>query len=198
MSVIAHEVKSRFRLPMGLNVLRNDGIGSVAVAAATGAEFIRINVYTGARITDQGIVQGQAHRILRMRKILNAQCRILADVAVKHSSPLGPRSLEDEVSDTVHRGGADAIIVSGSATGKPASIEDLRTTKAAAGATSVFLGSGAGEPGLEETLRYADGIIVGTAIKRDGIVTNPVDPERVKSFMTRVKAIREREAPTST
>jgi uncharacterized protein len=186
MTVIAHEVKSRFPLPLGINALRNDGLAAVAIAAAVGADFVRINVYTGARVTDQGIVEGEAHRILRARKLLGARCRIFADVAVKHSSPLGVRPLEDEVADTVLRGGADAVIVSGSATGKPASLDDIRRAKEAAAGAPILLGSGAGKSDLAEVLRYADGLIVGTAFKKDGVVTNPVEVARVRAFMEQV------------
>lgn len=191
-TLVAAAVKQRCGVPLGINVLRNDGLGALAVAAAVGAEFIRINVFTGARVTDQGIVQGAAHHVQRERKLLGADVRIFADVAVKHSSPLGPRALEDEVEDTVQRGGADAIIVSGSATGKPASLDDLRCAKLAAGDAPVLIGSGATIEQLDEALRYADGLIVGATFKRDGVLGNPVDVARVKAFTARLAEVRAR------
>lgn len=183
LAVLAAQVKGRFALPLGINVLRNDGASAMAVATAAGAGFIRVNVYTGARLTDQGIIEGAAHRLLRYRKLLGSGVLVLADVAVKHSAPLAARTLEEEVEETVGRGLADGIIVSGAATGKETRPEDLRTAKAAAGGAPVFAGSGADPANLARLLAHADGIIAGTALKRDGRTTNPVDPARVKAFM---------------
>jgi len=182
MAVLAREVRARFDLPLGINVLRNDGRAALSVATAAGGEFIRVNVYTGARLTDQGILSGQPHRILRARKLLGSGVRVFADVAVKHSAPLASRSLRDEVEDTVDRGRADAVIVTGAATGKPASLEDLAAVAAAA-RVPVYAGSGVTAANVAEVLRHAAGVIVGTALKRDGVTTNPVDPARVREFM---------------
>ena len=182
LTALGCEVKRASALPLGVNVLRNDGLSALAIAAAVGAAFIRVNVYTGARLTDQGIVQGEAHRLQRYRKLLGGGALIFADVAVKHSAPLAPATLADEVEDTVMRGRADAVIVSGSATGKETSIDDLREAKRAAGEAPVFVGSGAGARNVARLLEFADGLIVGTAFKKDGVTTNPVDPERVRRF----------------
>ena len=183
MAVLAREVKSRIALPLGVNVLRNDGLAALAVAAAAGAEFIRINVYTGARLTDQGIIQGEAHEVMRCRRALGGAVRIFADVAVKHSAPLGIRDLADEVEDTVRRGMADAVIVSGSATGRQTRLEDLRMARDAAGGAPVFAGSGVSAANVAEVLACCDGVIAGTALKRGGETTNPVDEARVREFM---------------
>jgi uncharacterized protein len=183
MAVLAREVRSRYALPLGVNVLRNDGAAALAVAMAGQAQFIRVNVYTGARLTDQGIVQGQAHKILRYRKLLGAGVCVLADVAVKHSAPLAQRDLREEVEDTLARGGADAVIVSGAATGRETSCEDLRLAKQAAAEAPVLAGSGVTLENAAEMLQHCDGLIVGTALKQGGITTNPVDPARARAFM---------------
>ena len=179
LAILAREVKTQFPKPLGINVLRNDGMAAMAVATAAGADFIRVNVYTGARVTDQGIVQGEAHRIQRYRKQLGSAVRVFADVAVKHSAPLGARDLRDEVDDTVHRGRADAIIVSGAGTGRATPVESLRIAKQAAGAAPVFAGSGTTLDNLADVLASADGVIAGTSLKQDGIVTNRTDVCRV-------------------
>src|SRR5690606_13240725 len=89
MTAIAVEVRRQVDLPLGINVLRNDGLSALGIAAASGADFIRVNVLSGARVTDQGIVQGIAHDLLRERRWLGAESvKILADVNVKHSAPL--------------------------------------------------------------------------------------------------------------
>ena len=191
LTALACEIRARFSLPLGINVLRNDGESALAVAAASGAAFIRVNVYTGARVADQGILQGNAHAIQRLKRALGSGVLVFADVAVKHSAPLGERALEDEVEDTIQRALADAVIVTGEATGKPASMDALRTARVAAHGTPVFVGSGAREETIAGMLTAADGVIVGTALKRDGHIASPVDAGRVRRFMDAVRALRE-------
>src|SRR2546426_191322 len=102
MTALAAEVKRRFPdTPLGINVLRNDGLSALAITHAVGAEYIRVNVLCGARLADQGILHGIAHDLLRLRSELGArEIKILADVDVKHSAPLAARPLKDEVDDT--------------------------------------------------------------------------------------------------
>ncbi len=187
LSTLAFEIQTRSQLPLGINVLRNDGIAAIAIAAAVGAEFARVNVYTGARLADQGILQGEAHEITRYRSALGATTAIWADVAVKHSAALGDRSLGDEVEDTVERGLADAVIVSGTSTGKPTALEDVRTVKRHAGAAAVYVGSGLDESTAEALLEVADGAIVGTAFKRGAKISAPVDRTRVRALVSSVR-----------
>jgi hypothetical protein len=183
MTALAVAVKSEFNVPLGINVLRNDGCAAMAAAHAAAADFIRVNVLCGARVTDQGIVQGVAHDLLRLRRTLGADVGILADVDVKHSAPLAARPVEEEVADLIHRGGADALIVSGAATGQLADIEHLRRVKEATGETPVFVGSGVTRDNIGDYLQFADGVIVGTALKREGVVANPVDPQRASDIV---------------
>ncbi|MBU0640496.1 MAG: BtpA/SgcQ family protein [Planctomycetes bacterium] len=186
---LAHELRQRFDLPLGINVLRNDGSSALAIAHASGAAWIRVNVLCGARVTDQGLLQGIAHRLLRERAALAAdEIRILADVDVKHSAPAGPaRPLAEEVHDLVERGGADAVIVSGSGTGRATALEEVRQVRAAAGDTPVLVGSGVTSQTIADYLPHADGFIVGTALKVDGVPGNPVDGARVRALMERLQ-----------
>ncbi|HEY1684129.1 MAG TPA: BtpA/SgcQ family protein [Tepidisphaeraceae bacterium] len=184
MTALALEVRKRFTLPLGINVLRNDGLTALAIAHATGASFIRVNVLSGARVTDQGLIQGIAHDLLRENYDANLRnIHIFADVDVKHSAPLAARPLIDEVDDTLHRGLANALIVSGAGTGKPTDPEKVKQVKKAAGNVPVFIGSGLNPQSLPQFLDHADGFIVGTAFKQDGLANNPVDAMRVKEFM---------------
>jgi uncharacterized protein len=184
MTAIACAVKVASPLPLGINCLRNDGRSALAVAHASGADFIRVNVLTGARVTDQGPLVGIAHDLLRDRTLLRAQSiKIFADVDVKHSAPLAPRPLADEIDDTLYRGMADALIVSGAGTGKPTDPEKVRAAKSAAKSAPVFLGSGVTPESLPALLPHADGFIVGTYFKVDGMPTNPVDSLRVAGLM---------------
>ena len=187
MTAIACALRRTTDLPLGINVLRNDGPGALAVAVAAGAQFIRVNVLCGARVTDQGLIQAGAHDLLRDRARLHAgHIRIFADVDVKHSSPLAPRALEDEVRDTIHRGLADAIIVSGSGTGQAVDVQILKAAKSAAGGTPVFIGSGITAETIRSYRSVANGFIVGTALKRDGNPTNEVSAARVKALLAQL------------
>jgi membrane complex biogenesis BtpA family protein len=184
MTAISSEVKRKYKLPLGINILRNDAESALAIACAVSADFIRVNVHIGARVTDQGLVEGTAHRTLRYRKLLGADVKIFADADVKHSAPLAPlRDLKTEVEELAMRGGADAVIVTGPSTGRETSLEDLATAKSAAAGTPVIAGSGVGAANVAAVLDVADGAIVGTAFKRDGTTTNPVDPERVRRIL---------------
>lgn len=184
MTRVAVAIRDRFHVPLGINVLRNDALSALAVAIASGANFIRVNVLCGARVTDQGIIQGNAHMLLRERYHLGAEdIQIWADVQVKHSGPIAPRSLIDEVNDTIQRGQADAVIVSGSATSSATAAEDVSQAKQVAGPTPVLVGSGVNFDNLSDYLAIADGVIVGSSLQESGRPGNPVDPERVKRFV---------------
>lgn len=188
-TALATEVRQRFNIPLGINVLRNDGRSAMAVAVACGAAFIRVNVLCGARVTDQGILQGIAHDVLRDRVALGGSAvRILADVDVKHSAPVAARPLSAEVRDLIDRAHADGIIVSGDATGSPA---DFRTVAAAAKESlpsPVFVGSGVNIANAAGLIHAgAAGLIVGSSLKRDGDVSNPVDEQRVRQLVAEVR-----------
>lgn len=185
MTAIASLIRNKVALPLGINCLRNDGVSALDIAHAVGAEFIRVNVLCGARVTDQGVVQGIAHDLLRERDLMRApNIKILADVDVKHSAALGvSRPLSEEVGDLIHRGLADAVIVSGGGTGLPTDLGQVQDVKDAAGDTPVFVGSGVSVDTAGEYARIADGLIVGTSLKRDGVSTNPVELARVQALM---------------
>jgi membrane complex biogenesis BtpA family protein len=193
MTALACALRERVQsLPLGINVLRNDGRSALAVAHACGASFIRVNVLCGARVADQGILHGIAHELMRDRAALAARdsIKVLADVDVKHSAALGaPRALADEVDDTIARGLADAVIVSGSGTGKGTDARQVAAVRAAAaGRVPVFVGSGVSVESLGALLPHAEGFIVGTSVKRDGAVQNPVDAVRVRAVVSAVRA----------
>jgi len=168
----------------GLNVLRNDGASAVGIAHATGGAFIRVNVLCGARLTDQGLVPGIAHDLLRLRRTLEADdIAILADVDVKHSAALAERPLVEEIDDVIRRGHADAVIVSGTATGSPVDEDRLQEAVGAADGHPVLVGSGANAESILRLRKLASGFIVGTSVKRDGDVSQPVDVSRVRDVV---------------
>lgn len=170
-------------LPLGVNVLRNDGRAAVAIAAATGASFVRINVLCGARVTDQGVIEGDAANVLRDRRNLGADIQIWADVDVKHSAPLARRPLSEEVADTVNRGLADALIVSGGGTGLPTDPAKVREVcETVCDRVPVLVGSGANPDSARDLLIHASGLIAGTWVKQEGRVDRPVDAARVREL----------------
>ncbi len=184
MTLVVQRLKQLVTLPIGLNVLRNDARSALAIATCTESSFIRVNVLTGVMATDQGLIEGEAHDLLRYRRELGSTVKILADVLVKHATPLGTPNLSTVVEDTIHRGLADGVILSGWATGRPPSLEDMKLAKAAAGNTPVLIGSGANSDNIAELVRYADGVIVSSSLKRKGQIEQPVDPIRVREFVT--------------
>ncbi|PSQ42396.1 phosphorybosylanthranilate isomerase [Halobacteriales archaeon SW_5_68_122] len=181
-------------LPVGVNILRNDAGAALSVAAAIGGAFVRVNVHAGAQVTDQGVIEGQAHETLRLRDRLDADVAVFADVNVKHSAPLGERSVREELRDICERGLADAVVVSGPATGEQVERAALGTTIEArdevAPETPVLVGSGVTADNAADLLAAADGAIVGTALKEGGETTASVDAERVADVVSAVDAAR--------
>jgi membrane complex biogenesis BtpA family protein len=194
MTLIVDRIKNLVVLPIGINVLRNDAHSALAIATCVHAQFIRVNVLTGVMATDQGIIEGQAHELLRYRRELGSEVKILADVLVKHARPLGTPNLTTAVQDTIERGLADGVILSGWATGSPPSFEDLELAAAAAKGTPVFIGSGADMDNIGQLLPAADGVIVASSLKRHGKITEPVDPIRVSQFVETARQISNQKA----
>lgn len=178
MAAAGRAIRAAVNLPIGFNVLRNDARAALALCAACGGSFVRVNVHTGAMLTDQGIIQGEAAETLRYRERICPGVQIFADVHVKHAAPLGDWPIEIAARDTLERGLADALIVSGTGTGEAADISDLERVRHACPAAKILLGSGVTSENVHEYAQ-ADGFIVGTSLKRNGRVANPVDLRRV-------------------
>jgi membrane complex biogenesis BtpA family protein len=184
MSVVAAEIRRVLpEAPLGVNVLKNDARAALAVAAAVGAEFIRVNVHAGAVLADQGIVQSDAYGTLRDRRLLGVDVAIFADVGGKHAVPLAPVELEQTARDLVHRGLADALVVSGPATGQATPLAEVKRVRSAVPNVPLLIGSGVTAETAAELLSVADGLIVGTSVKRDGDVEQPVDRARVEKLV---------------
>jgi membrane complex biogenesis BtpA family protein len=171
-------------LALGVNVLRNDAEAALAVAVVVGASFIRVNVHTGARVTDQGIVEGRAAETMRARAAFGAhRVHVWADVDVKHSAPVAPRPVEREAEDLVVRGLADAVLVTGEGTGRAVDLARLRAVRdAVKGRAPVLVASGATEATLGEIAPHCDGVIVGSTLRVGGVAGGAVDPGRAARF----------------
>ena len=172
-------------IPLGINCLRNDAKGALAIAHIVGAQFVRVNVWVGAAVTDQGIIEGAAREGILYRKQLGAEhIQIFTDVFVKHAAQLGDgtQTIQDAAKDAVLRGMADALIVSGSATGSGTSVSDVASVAEAVPGIPVLVGSGFGITTATALLQAgAAGAIVGSSLKV-GAVDSPVDPEKVRAL----------------
>ena len=188
MAAAGRAVRGSIKLPIGFNVLRNDAHAALALCAACGGDFIRVNVHTGAMLTDQGLIEGNAYETLRLRRQLCPRAMIFADVHVKHAVPLGDWKIGRSARDAVERGLADALIVSGTGTGEETQRSDVEAVRAACPKARILLGSGISSKNVDEYLALADGFIVGSSLKRDGRIHNPVDFRRVANLAKAIRA----------
>jgi membrane complex biogenesis BtpA family protein len=182
MAVVADQVRRLVGIPTGINALRNDSLAALGIAAAAGASFIRVNVHTGVSATDQGFIEGRAYECLRYRKQLACRIAILADVHVKHATALSEPDITQAARNAAYRGLADALIVTGPATGKEVDPDELRRVREAVPDRRVFVGSGAIAENVAAQLTSATGVIVGSGIKARGDPTNPIDPALARAF----------------
>lgn len=189
-AAVAAAVQRNTALPFGVNVLRNCSRASLAVAHACGGRFIRVNVLTEAYVTDQGVIEGTAAELMRVRRLIAAeQVAVWADIQVKHAAPLLVRSIEEAALDAVERGLADALIVTGSRTGSAASPDDVRRVRSVG---PTLIGSGLTAENAPTLLPHVDGAIVATTFRQGGDLYNPVDTARVERFMDVVRRLRDR------
>ncbi len=188
MAQCVRAVVGQCRLPVGVNVLRNNAIAALAVAATAGAQAIRVNVHMGVCATDQGMIEGRAAETLQYRQRLGADVAIWADVHVKHAQPISQPDIALAAEELVDRGRADAVIVSGSTTGRSADLDDIRRVKGALLRHPVFVGSGVTAQNVREYLELCDGVIVGSDLKPDGKASNPLDADRVALFVKSARA----------
>ena len=177
-------------VPVGVNVIHNGAFAELAIAVAAGAAFIRVCILTGARLWDTGgLDKGCAADLLRRRKELGAEhVKLFADVDKKHSIPFPGLDLETHIEWTeFYR--ADALIVSGRMTGSAPPLDKVRRAKELA-TRPILMGSGTTAENVAGFLQYADGAIVGSSLKVDGVAENPIDLDRVRRYMDAVKAVR--------
>jgi len=174
MSIITREIRRNFSFDaVGVNVLRNGCIDAFSIAHITNSQFIRCNIFIGAYVTDQGIIEGKAADLLRLKRYLNSKVMIAADIHVKHAYPLYNLPIEIAAQDLAERGGADAVIVSGYRSNIPPEIDVVRKVKSAV-SLPVLIGSGLSLDNFKEYCREADGLIIGEKdFKENGIVGGP-------------------------
>ena len=179
MTVAVQRVEEVVMVPVGINMLRNDALSALGIAAVTGAKFIRVNVHYGVMAAEEGLIEGEAFQTMRHRKDLGSDVMVLADVLVKHAVPLGSVDLGLMARETAHRGLADGLIVSGAATGLETASFDVSVVRRAMPDGLVLVGSGVNESNIWRVIEHSNGAIIGTSLKEGGVITNKVDPERV-------------------
>lgn len=186
MTRVIAEIAKAVRIHIGVNVLRNDALAALAIAAATGANLIRVNIHTGAMLTDQGLIEGEAHDTLRRRAAIAPDVAIFADHFVKHAVPPAPLDPIQVAKDLRLRGLADALIVTGAETGSAPDAARIALLREAVDAP-LIVGSGLTADNAA-SFADADAAIVGTTIKRDGLLDAEVDRARVEAVVRAFKS----------
>ncbi len=181
-------MKSECRLPVGVQILAGANIEAMGVAHAAGLDFIRAEGYAYAHVADEGLIEASAAKLLRYRKMIGAErVQVWTDVKKKHSAHAITADVSlGQTAETVEFMGADCVIVTGSVTGEAPKVADVQEAKSHCH-LPVFLGSGISETNIEQFYEEADGFIVGTAFKVDGLWSNTVDPNRVTQFVHRLR-----------
>ncbi len=191
MAVLTERVSAETGLPTGVNVLANDAASALAIAAASGARFIRVNQWCNAYVANEGIIEGPAAMAMRLRRALCCEdVAVFADTHVKHGAHAitADRSVAELTRD-LEWSGADAVIATGQRTGDAARPEELREVRDAT-ALPVLVGSGATPDNAGAILSVADGIIIASALKEGGVWWNAVCPARARAFMSAIAALR--------
>ncbi|MDD3625979.1 MAG: BtpA/SgcQ family protein [bacterium] len=184
-TLVASKIKEKVKMPVGINVLRNDGFAALAIANAIGGLFVRVNVFISAALTDQGIIEGNAAELIRYRNRLNPNIAVFADVSVKHSYPLSGTEIDlfQEIKEAFYRGKADGIIISGRETGSGPDIRRLEKVKSNLKEIPLIVGSGTNLENAQEYKKFFNGFIIGTSIKKGNITTNQVDLKKATAMV---------------
>jgi len=175
MAIITKAVVDHTKMNVGVNMLRNACEEALSVAHVSGARFIRCNVLIGAYATDQGVIEGCAAKVARLKKVLNSDVLVLGDVHVKHAYPIFNVKIEYAAQDLAERGGADAVIVSGPRSPVPPTLERVRKVRTAID-KPVLIGSGISLSNVKQFYQKSDGIIIGESdFKVGGVWGGPSD-----------------------
>ncbi len=178
-------------LPIGITCVANGVLQGLAVAKAVGGRWIRANQWAHAYVAPEGLINGPAGEALRYRSFLRAtDIAVFADIHVKFGAHAitSDRSIEDQARDAEFFD-ADALIVTGTRTGMPPTAKDVEQVKQAT-SLPVLVGSGLDSDSAFDLLSVADGAIVGSWLKEDGVWWNPVELDRVRALMSEVGRLR--------
>lgn len=189
MGYVIGRLRGEIGVPFGVNVLW-DPESSIALAAATGARFVR-EIFTGTYASDMGPWTPDAGKAMRYRDRLGRQdLALLYNVSAEFAYSLDQRSLPDRARSAVFSSIPDAILVSGAITGEAARMVDLEAVKKVLPTTPVLANTGVKHATVADVLAIADGCIVGSSLKVDGDTWKAVDPDRAAEFMRLVRQSR--------
>lgn len=193
MAVVADRLSQEFGVPLGINVLANAPIPAFAVAAASGASFIRVNQWANAYVANEGFMEGRAAEALRYRSKLRAEgIRVFADSHVKHGSHaiVADRSVTELTRDLAFFD-ADGVIATGQRTGDSAALDEIETVRDATH-LPVLVGSGVSPENVVPILERVDAVIVASSLKEAGVWWNPVEAARVAAFVEAARPVLDR------
>lgn len=194
MARVIGELMDEITIPFGVNVLW-DPVASLDLAVATEAKFVR-EVFTGVYASDFGLWNTNCGEVVRHQHAIGAEdVRLLFNIMPEASKYLAERNVVDIAKSTVFNNKPDALCVSGLIAGHETSAQTLKLVKDAVPDTIVFSNTGVRLENVEEQLGIADGAVVGTTFKVDSVFENPVDPQRVKDFMDKVRMVRQVKDP---
>jgi len=189
MAFVIGQLKGEIKVPFGVNVLW-DPMSTVALAAATGAHFVR-EIFTGTYASDMGPWTPDAGAAMRYRNRLGrSDLAMLYNVSAEFADSLDRRPLPDRARSAVFSSVPDAVLVSGQITGEAAAMSDLEAVKRVLPKVPVLANTGVKHATVADVLAVADGCVVGSALKIDGDTWKAVDPDRAIDFMDRVRATR--------
>ncbi|MBC8508261.1 MAG: BtpA/SgcQ family protein [Anaerolineales bacterium] len=189
MARVITELTHELDIPFGVNVLW-DATASIDLAVATGAKFVR-EIFTGVYASDFGLWDTNCGEVVRHQHAIHGQdVKLLYNIFPEASVYIGDRTPESIARSTVFNTKPDGLCVSGLTAGSETDAQLLKKIKLSVQDTPVFANTGVNLSNVEEQLRIADGVIVGTTFKREGYIWNEVDVDRTREFMQRVKSIR--------
>jgi uncharacterized protein len=191
MTAVAIELRRQIELPLGIQILAGANKAALAVALAAGFDFIRAEGFVFGHLADEGWMNSDAGELLRYRKQIGAEhIKIFTDIKKKHSSHAA--SADVSIAETAKAAEfflSDGVIVTGTATGEKASVEEVMTVKQAV-KIPVIIGSGIDVRNIHEYLNFADAFIIGSSLKRDGNWENPVDIERLRNLIFKINQLK--------
>jgi uncharacterized protein len=191
MTRITAAVVAESGVPVGVNCLANAVVPAIAIAAASGARFVRANQWVNAYIANEGFIEGPAAAALRFRRSIYAQVvKIFADVHVKHGGHaiVADRTVAEQARDAEFFD-ADVLIATGTRTGQPTSVDEVLAIRDGS-ELPVIVGSGLASDNLDALFAAADGAIVGSSLKVNGVWWERVDQQRVASMVRQARSAR--------
>lgn len=189
MAMVVGALKADFRIPYGVEAIY-DGDATIEVCAATDAAFTRC-LFTGAWAGDLGLIDRDVSKTLRMKRALGLyDLKLFHFVTSEGEVYLNDRTTEEISKSLLFNCRPDAFVVGGSASGENPGAERIGKIQAIAPEVPVFCGTGCRLENVEEILQAGQGAFVGTTLKADGKIENPIDADRVKVFMEKVRKVR--------